>query len=144
MNNTIYIGRFSSKSVALEVLRRTKEIAECYGYATVADVKDFYGDDSTWYENNIGWTAESLKCVLIEQVDPSTYSICMPEYTWVNSNSKSIVPDKKKRSQTGEPINITISSGEWDTRRNDIEDALQVLFKNSEKIKDRPVFITIM
>lgn len=139
----ITIGHFKDKSEALSFYNSVRDFATCYGVITVAAAKKLCGSDSTWDDNFTGWSLDALHHLLIERVVSDNgweYTMRFPECDWNNKCNDS----KSYTKLQSEPINITISSGEWDTRRNDIEDAFRVLFDNIEKIKDRPVFITIM
>lgn len=131
----------------LQLLRHdAKEIAEFYGFVTVADMMDLSSCHSAWGDyDTFGWTKQALARAVIEHTTSSdSYRICMPEYDWGNYPGKSSMSGEDGRPKTVEPINITISSGELDTRRHDIEDVLHLLFENADKIKDRPVFISLM
>lgn len=145
IRDAIAIGHFKSKDEATEFYKSVKDIVIRYGYATVADAKELCGDDSSWNDNLMGWSRDVLHWAMIERVVSDNgweYIVRFPECDW-NKKRNDSGPSAKPQSDP-EPINITISSGEWDTRRNDIEYAFRVLFDNIEKIKDRPVFITIM
>ena len=136
---------FDIKEEAMQVIQNAKEVSEFYGFLTVADFKNLCSLTVEPNDDTFGWTKNTLERAVIERVTSSeAYKIRMPEYDWGNYWSTPSATDEKTQSETGEPINITISSGEWDTRRHDIEDVLHLLFENTEKISDRPVFITLM
>lgn len=144
-NCAIIEPHFDSKNEAMQVIQNAKEIAESYGFLTVADFKCLCGLQVAVNDDTFGWMKDTLERVVIERVTSSdAYKISMPEYDWGTDQSVSSTPDEKVQPETSEPINITISSGEWDTRRHDIEDVLHLLFENTEKISDRPVFIMLM
>lgn len=136
---------FDSKDEAMQVIQKAKEVSESYGFLTAADFKCLCGLHVALNDDTFGWMKNTLERAVIERVTSSeAYKIRMPEYDWGNYRSVSSTPDEKRQPETSEPINITISSGEWDTRRHDIEDVLHIFFENAEKISDRPVFITLM
>lgn len=149
---TVSFGRFKNRDDAVKILQSVKKLAGLYNVVTFADVADLCGYDSTWNDHLIGWSSDALtNYPWIRQINSiPEYTIQFPECDWDNSNP----PDKYQNQcmdhsdiqdmSDPEPINITISSGEWDTRRNDIDDVFQALFNNLDKVKDRPVFITIM
>lgn len=132
------------------VLNQAIEIAKIYGYVTVADICDFNGVTPIYTENLVGWSLDAIKKAEIcecyyddGQGNVYSYVLYLPQCDWEKDKHTKEAKNTEKPN-IGEPINITISSGEWDTRRNDIEQAFSELFKNSDKIKDRPIFINIM
>lgn len=144
-NCAIIEPHFDSKNEAMQVIQNAKEISESYGFLTAANFKCLCGLQVGFRDGTFGWTKNTLEHAVIERVTSSeAYKIRMPEYDWGTDQSVSSTPDEKVQPETSEPINITISSGEWGTRRHDIEDVLHLLFENTEKISDRPVFITLM
>lgn len=132
---------FAHRGDAEAAFNQAKEIAEVYGYVTVTDICDLVGVPSNYMENMIGWSLEALNKAYIGIVCP--YVLYLPQCDWSKDRYTKEAEDMETPS-TGEPINITISSDEWDTRRNDIEQVLNELFRNSDKIKDRPIFISII
>lgn len=134
---------FNCLNDAEAVLDQAKKIAEAYGCVTVADVCDLCRGTRSYDETKIGWTPKALSRAYTRRDiyhNESTLYLPACDYEMLECTEE---PKELEESQP-EPINITISSNEWDIRRNDIEQVLNEIFMNSEKIKDRPVFITIM
>lgn len=133
---------FVYKKDAEAVFDQAKEIAEMYGYVTVADICDLAGVASIYAENLYGLSPTAIKKAKI-YLNKDCYVLYLPQCDWKKDGYAKETEDMETPS-TGEPINITISSNEWNTRRNDIEQVFNELFRNSDKIKDRPVFISLM
>lgn len=148
--DTNWSFNFVYKKDAEQVLKQAKEIAGLCGYVTVADICDLTGKTSTYTESLVGWSYEAIEKAEIcwEHYNDGfglmfEFVLYLPQCDWEKNEYTKEAEDTEKPS-TGEPINITISSNEWNTRRNDIEQVFNELFRNSDKIKDRPVFINIM
>lgn len=133
---------FGYKKDAEAVLNSAKEIAELYGYVTVADVCDLAGVVSIYAENLVGWSLEAIKKAYICRTRYA-YELYLPQCDWEKDRYTKEAKDTEKPS-TGEPINIAITVDKWYKKPEAIEQAISALFKDPEKIKDRPVFISIM
>lgn len=135
-NNSIriVIGSFLSSHKATEVLHNARRLIEMYGCVSMADMCNLCGGTPSYEETKVGWTADAMKNSEIEKIADNAYVITMPEYNWHADDDESVSLDEKSQP---EPINVTVSSDK-------LEQAISALFKYPEKIKDRPVFITIM
>ena len=133
-NNGIRIGNFLNNYEAEEILHQTKQLIENYAYVSLADIFDLCGGTPAYKQTKIGWTANAMKDAKIESYAHVSYVIHMPEYNWHADDDESVSIDEKSQP---EPIDITVPSDK-------LEQAISALFKDPEKIKDRPVFITIM
>lgn len=148
--HTNWSFNFVYKKDAEQVLKQAKEIAGLYGYVTVADICELAGKTSTYIKSLVGWSYEAIEKadICLEYYNDGfglmfEFVLYLPQCDWEKNEYTKKAEDTKKPS-AGEPINISISADEWNTRRNDIEQVLNELFRNSDKIKDRPVFINIM
>lgn len=130
----IIVGSFLSSHRAAEVLHYARQIVEVYGYVSMADMRDLYGGTPSYEESKVGWTADAMENSEIEKIADNAYVITMPEYNWHADDDESVSLDEKSQP---EPIDITVPSDK-------LEETISALFKDPEKIKDRPVFITIM
>ena len=133
----IKIGNFSSHPKVIEILHNAKKIIEAYGYISLADMLDLCGKDTIYKDSKIGWTESAFKNAKIQRVYEG-YAIQMPEYNWRENDVLDTVDEELHFEP--EPINITIPADKSEA----IEQIIIALFNNSEKIKDRPVFINIM
>lgn len=125
---------FEDYREGVECLANIKCIANYYARITVADVNDICGVKSCLTDRKMGWTKNALENTTVEKCDSGTYIICMPKYDWYKETAD-IQP---------EPINVTITVDKLYKKPDIIEQTIQALFNDPEKIKDRPVFITIM
>ncbi len=125
-----------------------QEIADKYGCVTVADMHDLIGIKSTYTDNKYGWTSFGLSDARIKMDTNKTYSIYMPPCDWFADDWEAFKNEKEDNKMASsyakeiqaEPINISISADKPEL----IEQTINALFNNTEKIKNRPVFITIM
>ena len=140
----LHVGKFITPIDARNVLIHAREIAEKYAYVTMADMHDLIGDKSEYTDCKYGWTPSKLKLAYIEMLAPDMYSIHMPACDWFSDKKDATTitefPTAKSKQIEPEPINITISAD----KANKLEQTISALFKDPEKIKDRPVFITII
>ena len=132
---SIRIGTFLSSHEAAKVLHYAKQIIQVYGYVSLADMLDLCGKNPAYKDSKIGWTEAAFKNAKIEMLDEG-YAIRMPEFDWCENNDSDTVGEQLQ----SEPINVTIPADKPEI----IEQIIDALFDNSEKIKDRPVFISIM
>ncbi len=133
----IKIGTFSSHQEVIEILRNAKQVIKSYGYVSLADMLNLCEKDTVYKDSKIGWTEAAFKNTKIKIVYEG-YAISMPEYNWRENDVLDTV-DEQLQSEL-EPINVTIPAD----KSGAIEQIIAALFSNSEKIKDRPVFITII
>lgn len=133
-SNSITIGDFLSSHKASSVLHNAKQVIEVYGYISLADMLDLCGKNPSYKDSKVGWTADAMENSEIKKIADNAYVITMPEYNWHADDDEPVSLDEKSQS---EPIDITVPSDK-------LEQTISTLFKDPEKIKDRPVFITIM
>lgn len=131
----IRIGTFLSSHEAAKVLHYAKQIIEAYGYVSLADMIDLCGKNPAYKDSKIGWTEAAFKNAKIK-IFYEGYAVCMPEFDWCENDDLDTVGEQLQ----SEPINVTIPADKPEA----IEQIIGALLKNSEKIKDRPVFISIM
>ena len=131
----IRIGVFSNSHEAAKVLHYAKQIVKVYGYVSLADMIDLCGKNPAYKDSKIGWTEAAFKNAKIK-IFYEECTICMPEFDWRENDDLDTVGEQLQ----SEPINITIPADKSEV----IEQIIDTLFNNSEKIKDRPMFITIM
>lgn len=130
----IIIGSFLSSHKATEVLHNARRLIETYGCISMADMCDLCGGTPSYEETKIGWTVDAIENSEIEKIADNKYAIIMPGYNWYAVNGKSVSLDE---SPQFEPIDVAVPSDK-------LEQTISALFKDPEKIKDRPVFITII
>lgn len=139
-----YVGKFDYLTDALTVLDYALEIAERYGYTSIADMHELIGDKSAYIDCKYGWTLSSLVNASAEKLATNMYSIHMPACDWISSKEDTMTitkfPIVKPKKTEPEPINVTIPADKPEV----IEQTIGALFNDSEKIKDRPIFISIM
>lgn len=139
-----YVGKFTTPIDARNTLIYAREITEEQAYITMADMHDLIGDKSECTDCKYGWTLSKLKLAYIEILAPDMYSIHMPACDWFSDKKDATTvtefPTAEPKQTEPEPINVTIPADKPEV----IEQIIDTLFNNSEKIKDRPVFITIM
>lgn len=139
-----YVGKFITPIDARNALIYAREIAEEYAYVTMADIHDLIADKSEYTDCKYGWTLSKLKLAYIETLAPDMYSIRMPAFDWFSDKKDATTvtkfPTTKSKQTEPEPINITIPADKADK----LEQTISVLLKDPEKVKDRPVFITII
>ena len=150
------IGTFKNLHDAEYVLNRAIEIANDYGHVNLADILDLKDEKSgymdckyglTYSAIRYGWTYPVILKGVVELTVQGTYTISLPKFDWFNEEyvrtakkpESSIKPKSnvKQDHPEPEPINITLPSDK-------LEQTISVLFKDLDKIKDRPVFINIM
>lgn len=138
-----HIGIFDYWIDAHIALYRAMGIAELYGHATVADISDLVGEKCGYIDTKRGWTESCIKKGNVCRIG-NAFVISLPRCNWFDdatmikpSDEKSTV--KSEQSQP-EPINITIPANKPEV----IGETINALCSNLEKIKDRPVFISIM
>lgn len=127
------IGAFLSRHEASRVLHCAEQIIEVYGYVSLADMLDLCGKNPSYKDSKIGWTADAMENSEIKKIADNAYAITMPKYNWHVDDDESFSLDEKSQP---EPIDVTVPSDK-------LEQTISALFKDPEKIKDRPVFITI-
>lgn len=107
----------------------------------MADMHDLIGDKSGYIDCKYGWTFSKLRLAYIEILAPDMYSIHMPTCDWFSDKKDATTvtefPTAKPKQTEPEPINVTIPADK-------LEQIISALFKDLEKIKDRPVFINII
>lgn len=143
-----WIFKFNDAVKPTRTIMYAQEIADKYGCVTVADIHDFIGFKSTYIDNKYGWTSFGLSDIRIKMDASKTYSIYMPPCDWFADDQKIFKNKQEDNNITSsyinepqsEPVNINISSDKPEL----IEQVIISVFNNTEKIKDRPVFITIM
>lgn len=131
----IRIGTFLSSHKAAEVLHYAKQIIEAYGYVSLADMIDLCGKNSAYKDSKIGWTEAAFKNAKIKMLYEGC-AIHMPEFDWRENDDSDTIGEQLQ----SEPINVTIPKDKPEL----IKQTITALFENSEKIKDRPVFINII
>lgn len=157
----------SNYDEVIKVLHCAEQIIKVYGYVSLADMLDLCGKNATYMDSKIGWTGDAFKNAKI-RVFYEGCTISMPEYDWFgNTNYK-----KEKNEMSGnncifgmalgvrkcqtdankssdeqtdeypqpEPINITIPVDKLEA----IKETINTLCDNIDRIKDRPIFISIM
>lgn len=125
---------FNSRKAA-EILHYAKQIIETYGYVSLADILDLSGKNPAYKDTKIGWTEAAFKNAKIEMLGKGC-TIRMPDCDWHKDSDSDAVGEQFQP----EPINVTIPKDKPEL----IKQTITALFENSEKIKDRPVFINIM
>lgn len=142
--SSINIGKFRTPIAARDTLTYAREIAEAYEHVTMTDMNDLIGNQSEYSDCKYGWTCCGLRLAYVEVLAPDVYSIHMPACDWFfdkkDATTVTKFPTAKPKQTEPEPINVTIPADKPEV----IEQIIDTLFNNSEKIKDRPVFINIM
>lgn len=138
-----YEYHFNTREAAEETLDTIKRIAEDYAYVSIADVADIFGLSSSYGDNKLGWTKESLKNVYVAR-DRYGYLITLPLITYREYSPKikyrEYSPKNYNENSTPEPLCITIHTKDVDS----IDEVLADTFKYIYTIKDRMVNLTIM
>ena len=146
MNYDFYFKYEKEASLFVE---QAREIAKEYGRVTLSDLYDLSGCPTCYVHSKISWSVYSIKNNVYVKYnnDLECYIVSFPEpyFNKVDNNKvettttpKSYVV-KKKSETSSEPLNITICM-------DLLEDPFEVvheIFDMTNKIKDRPVFITI-
>ena len=144
-----YDFHFKYEKEASLFVEQACEIAKEYGRVTLSDLYDLSGGPSCYEHSKISWSVYSIKNNVYVKYnsDLECYIVSFPEpyFNKVDNNkvettatSKSYVA-KKESETSSEPLNITICM-------DLLEDPLEVvnqIFDMTNKIKNRPVFITI-
>lgn len=121
-------------------LTMATQIARIYGYVTLADILDLEDEKFCYMDCKYGWTYSVILKGVVELTGQGIYAISLPKFDWF---LECVRPAKTPKSSVKqdrpdpEPINITLPSDK-------LEQNISVLFKDLDKIKDRPVFINIM
>lgn len=140
----ICVGKFITPTAARDTLTYAREIAETYEHVTMTDMNNLIGNRSEYSDCKYGWTSYGLRLAYVGTLGPDAYSIHMPACDWFSDKKDATTvtefPTAKPKQAEPEPINVTIPADKPEV----IEQIIDTLFNNSEKIKDRPVFITIM
>ena len=140
------IGTFNNLHDAKYVLNTATQIARSYGYVTLADILDLEDEKSCYMDCKYGWTYPVILKGVVELIGQEIYAISLPKFDWFSEyvrpseTPKSSVKPKysvKQDHPDPEPINVTLPSDKF-------EQTISILFKDLDKIKDRPVFINIM
>lgn len=139
-NNTFPVASFASYADADNALFYAMQVAKEYGYISCADLFEICGMSPSYTETKIGWTEQAIKSAKVDKFicqnqSKDFYTIRMPECDWFEDADDSVASIEK-----AEPINVTIPKDKPEF----IKQTITALFENSEKIKDRPVFINIM
>lgn len=137
MNYNFYFKNNKEASLFIE---RAREIAKEYGMVTLSDLYELIGIKSDYLCNKISWSIHSINYNLYIEYnsDLKCYMVSFPKPFFEENKSKSYI-NKKKMVSSSEPINITINM-------DLLEDPFEVIhqiFDIANKIKDRPIFITI-
>lgn len=135
----ICIGKFRTPIAARDTLTYAREIAEAYDHISMTDMNDLIGNQSEYSDCKYGWTLSKLRLAYVEVLAPDVYSIHMPACDWFYDEARSSTAKPKEKTES-EPINITIPADKTDG----IKQAINTLFDNLERIKDRPIFINII
>ena len=135
-----YIFYFKNDKEASLFIEQAREIAKEYGMVTLSDLYDLIGIKSDYLCNKISWSIHSINYNLHVEYnsDLKCYMVSFPKPFFEENKSKSYI-NKKKMVSSSEPINVTINM-------DLLEDPFEVIhqiFGMANKIKDRPVFITI-
>lgn len=135
-----YIFYFKNDKEASLFIERAREIAKEYGSVTLSDLYELIGIKSNYLCNKISWSIHSINYNLHVEYnsDLKCYMVSFPKPFFEENKSKSYI-NKKKMVSSSEPINVTINM-------DLLEDPFEVIhqiFDMTNKIKDRPVFITI-
>lgn len=72
---------FTCNGDAEKALSYAKEIAELYGYVTVADMCDLTGVAPIHTENLVGWTPKAIRKAHVCR-EYCVYSLCLPQCDW--------------------------------------------------------------
>ena len=146
MNYDFYFKHEKEASLFVE---QAREIAKEYGRVALSDLYDLSGCSSCYAHSKISWSIYSITNHVYVKYDSDLecYIVSFPE-PYVNkvdnnkvettTTPKSYVV-KKKSEISSEPLNITICM-------DLLEDPFEVvheIFDMANKVKDRPVFITI-
>ena len=149
------IGTFNNLHDTEYVLNKAIEIAKYYGHVNLADILDLKDEKTGYMDCEYGWTYPVIKygwtypVILkgaIVLTGKGTYTISLPKFDWFidyvrpYQTPKSSVKPKysiKQDHHDPEPINVTLPADK-------LEQTISILFKDLDKIKDRPVFINIM
>ena len=137
MNYNFYFKNDKEASLFIE---RAREIAKEYGMVTLSDLYELIGIKSDYLCNKIRWSIYSINYNLYIEYnsDLKCYMVSFPKPFFEENKSKSYI-NKKKMVSSSEPINVTINM-------DLLEDPFEVIhqiFDMTNKIKDRPVFISI-
>lgn len=128
------IVSFLSRHEAKKTLHYARQLVKVYGYISMADMCDLCGSTASYEETKLGWTVDAMENLKIQKITDNNYIIIMPRYNWHAVDDEPVSLDKNSQF---EPIGVTVPSDK-------LEQTISALFKDPEKIKDRPVFITIM
>lgn len=140
------IGTFKNLRDAEYVLNRAIEIAKYYGHVNLVDILDLKDEKTDYMDCKYGWTYPVILKGAIVLTGKGTYTISLPksdrfiDYVRPDQTPKSSVKPKysiKQDHPDPEPINVTLPADK-------LEQTISILFKDLDKIKDRPVFINIM
>lgn len=129
---------------AFTILMYADDIAETYGYVTLADMRDLVGVTNEYTDSHYGWTASNLANATVEEITKNMCAIHMPPFDWFydkkESETKMNFPTAVSKLPDPEPINVTISISDPEP----IEQIISAIFENADLVKDRPLFINIM
>lgn len=134
--NRYHAGIFDDYIDAFIALDRAIGTAECYGHATIADILGFAENEYTYADTKRGWTELCARKGYIHKTDKG-WTISLPKCNWFDDASMIKASDEQPQP---EPINITIPAEKPEI----IKETINSLCDNLEKIKDHPVFITIV
>ena len=129
---------------AFTILMYADDIAETYGYVTLADMRDLVGVATEYTDSHYGWTASNLANATVEEITKNMYAIHMPSFDWFYDKKESETnmkfPTAVSQLPDPEPLNVTIQISEPEL----IEQIISAIFENADLVKDRPLFISIM
>ena len=137
---------FISEDSAKNALDQLKRIAKTYGFATVADYYDICELHSSYTDNKVGWTYDTLNNITISCNNRYSYEINLPSPIPLDTEYKPKSTYREyshkyyNKKSTPEPLCITIHTNELD----DVDATLAETFKYIYTIKDRMVNLTIM
>lgn len=68
-NNMIYIHNFDTDRSAYTIQSYAYEIADKYGFVTLADMHDLIGTFGKFTDNLVGWTLDAVDEAIIKKVE---------------------------------------------------------------------------
>ena len=146
---------FVNRTDAERTVRKLRDIANDYAYATVADMKYLHAGEQGYYsDSKLGWSLDMLRMAKIEycpvRCNKTCYILTLPEPVSIEN-----FETNSKNDKTTNPINITIYTNGLYVRdhegilsdelyANNPDEIISSVLKQVSKIKDRTVNITII
>ena len=140
-----------TKTDACHILEKLAHIANEYGHATIADLKDICGIDSNYTDNKYGWLFNGIRAAKIWQSDSeymitlsrsTPFGCCTTKPEFQKATYREYTPkynSASKPAPSSKPITININTAELD----DYDAVMADVFKYVYTITDREVIINI-